>query len=169
MSHWKCSGIRWTRSSTSTAGLPGRSATRTTSSTKLNREIIGELLLVMKDSPQFIEPALQLFSTSRHIERIADHATNIAEDVVYLVEGDIIRHRAEFGTVTGSQTTLPGRLQHRGANDSEPLQMHDRFRREPLFGAEVAVNAVTTGKTPPLAGASDALGTESRRCDDSRQ
>ncbi len=61
----------------------------------LNREIIDELLVMMKRSPDLVEPALQLFSASRHIERIADHATNIAEDVVYLVEGGIIRHRAE--------------------------------------------------------------------------
>ncbi|MFN7768976.1 MAG: phosphate transport system regulatory protein PhoU, partial [Planctomycetaceae bacterium] len=32
----------------------------------------------------------------RHIERVADHATNIAEDVVYLVEGEIIRHQPDF-------------------------------------------------------------------------
>ena len=62
----------------------------------LNREIIGELLQMMKRSPDLVEPALQLFSASRHVERVADHATNIAEDVVYLVEGEIIRHRAEF-------------------------------------------------------------------------
>jgi phosphate transport system protein len=62
----------------------------------LNREIIAELLLMMKGSPDLVEPALQLFSASRHVERVADHATNIAEDVVYLVEGEIIRHRAEF-------------------------------------------------------------------------
>jgi phosphate transport system protein len=62
----------------------------------LNREIIDELLQMMKRSPDLIEPALQLFSASRHVERVADHATNIAEDVVYLVEGEIIRHRAEF-------------------------------------------------------------------------
>ena len=61
----------------------------------LNREIIDDLLAVMKNSPDLVEPALQLFSASRHVERVADHATNISEDVVYLVEGEIIRHRAE--------------------------------------------------------------------------
>lgn len=59
---------------------------------QMNREIIDELVETMKRSPEMVEPALHLFSASRHIERIADHATNIAEDVVYLVEGAIIRH-----------------------------------------------------------------------------
>lgn len=62
----------------------------------LNREIIADLLQIMKSRTELVEPAVQLFSASRHIERVADHATNIAEDVVYLVEGEIIRHRAEF-------------------------------------------------------------------------
>ncbi len=62
----------------------------------LNREIIDELLHTMQDSPELIEPAMQLFSASRHVERVADHATNIAENVVYLVEGEIVRHGAEF-------------------------------------------------------------------------
>jgi len=62
----------------------------------LNREIIDDLLETMHDNPGLIEPAMQLFSASRHVERIADHATNISEDVVYLVEGEIVRHGAEF-------------------------------------------------------------------------
>jgi len=60
---------------------------------RLNREVIGELHATMRQSPELIESALHLFSASRHIERVADHATNIAEDVVYLVDGEIIRHR----------------------------------------------------------------------------
>ena len=63
---------------------------------ELNREIINELMETMKRQPETIEATLSLFSASRHIERVADHATNIAEDVVYLVEGEIIRHRAHF-------------------------------------------------------------------------
>ena len=47
----------------------------------------------MQQNPSLIPPALYCFSATRHIERMADHATNIAEDVVYLVEGDIVRHK----------------------------------------------------------------------------
>ena len=59
----------------------------------LHREIIDDLIELMQSRPQLVEPALHLFSAARHIERIADHATNIAEDVIYLVEGEIVRHR----------------------------------------------------------------------------
>jgi len=58
----------------------------------LNREVIDELSDAVRDQPTLIEPALHAFSISRHIERIADCATNIAEDVIYLVEGEIARH-----------------------------------------------------------------------------
>jgi phosphate transport system protein len=60
---------------------------------RYNDEIIQELMQLMKSSPALVEPGLSVFSAVRHLERIADHATNIAEDVVYLVEGEIIRHR----------------------------------------------------------------------------
>ncbi len=59
---------------------------------RYNNEIIKELLATMQGSAAMVEPGLSLFSATRHLERIADHATNIAEDVVYLVEGTIIRH-----------------------------------------------------------------------------
>jgi phosphate transport system protein len=59
---------------------------------RYNNEIIQELIGMMKESPAKVEAGLSLFSATRHLERIADHATNIAEDVVYLVEGTIIRH-----------------------------------------------------------------------------
>jgi phosphate transport system protein len=47
----------------------------------------------MKKSPALIEAGLSMFSAVRHLERIADHATNIAEDVIYLIDGEIVRHR----------------------------------------------------------------------------
>ena len=62
---------------------------------EFNRQVIAELHDVMRDSSDLVEPALHFFSASRHVERIADHATNIAEDVIYLVEGEIARHRVE--------------------------------------------------------------------------
>ena len=64
----------------------------------LNRVIIEELTDLIRSRPDLVEPALHMFSASRQIERIADHATNIAEDVVYLVQGEIIRHRNRFST-----------------------------------------------------------------------
>jgi phosphate transport system protein len=60
---------------------------------QFNHDIIEELIEMMQKSPELVEPGLSMFSAVRHLERIADHATNIAEDVVYLVEGEIIRHR----------------------------------------------------------------------------
>jgi len=62
---------------------------------RYNREIIQEIIAVIRRTPELLEPGLSLFSVTRHLERIADHATNIAEDVVYLVEGEIVRHRPE--------------------------------------------------------------------------
>lgn len=67
----------------------------------LNREIIDSVWRMMQSDPQTVERATHLFSVSRHLERIADHATNIAEDVVYMVEGKIIRHHSEGYTPRG--------------------------------------------------------------------
>lgn len=58
-----------------------------------NREVINELHQHMRNRPDHIDAAMHCFSASRHVERIADHATNIAEDVIYLVEGEIARHK----------------------------------------------------------------------------
>lgn len=59
----------------------------------MNRVVIEQLHDVMKESPDNIEPAVHCFSASRHLERIADLAENISEDVIYLVDGEIIRHK----------------------------------------------------------------------------
>ena len=47
---------------------------------------------VIRENPQRSGYLINLLLISRHLERIADHATNIAEEVIYLIEGDIIRH-----------------------------------------------------------------------------
>jgi phosphate transport system protein len=64
-----------------------------------NRDIIAELQTLMQKRPEAVPAAIHCFSAARHIERIADHATNIAEDVIYLVEGDIVRHRHDAEAV----------------------------------------------------------------------
>lgn len=58
-----------------------------------NRQMIQHFKETMEEHTSLIGPVLHLFSATRQIERIADHATNIAEDVVYLVEGEILRHQ----------------------------------------------------------------------------
>jgi phosphate transport system protein len=49
---------------------------------------------IMRESPELVEPAMHIVVLSRHIERLADHATNIAEDVIFLVNAKIIKHHA---------------------------------------------------------------------------
>ncbi|MFM7248805.1 MAG: phosphate signaling complex protein PhoU [Planctomycetaceae bacterium] len=53
------------------------------------------LLDGIKAGPDRVEALLRLNSITKHIERIADMATNVAEDVIYMVEGEIVRHRAD--------------------------------------------------------------------------
>jgi phosphate transport system protein len=62
---------------------------------RYHRAIIDHVRDFMKQSPNNVDPGLHLISAARQLERVADHATNIAEDVVYLVEGKIIRHHPE--------------------------------------------------------------------------
>jgi len=58
----------------------------------LNHQIFRELLSFMIENPQTTARAIRISFVSKYLERIADHATNVAELVVYLVEGKIIRH-----------------------------------------------------------------------------
>ena len=60
-----------------------------------HKNMILTLQELMQKDPNTIERAVHLLSASRHLERMADLATNIAEDVVYMVEGELIRHRLE--------------------------------------------------------------------------
>lgn len=59
----------------------------------LKTQIFRELLTFMLQDPQTIEPALDLILVSRHLERIGDHATNIAEDVIFMVSARDVRHQ----------------------------------------------------------------------------
>ncbi len=61
---------------------------------RLDDQIFRELLTYMMEDPKTITRSVHLILVSRHLERIADHATNIAEDVVYLIQGKTIKHHA---------------------------------------------------------------------------
>jgi phosphate transport system protein len=60
----------------------------------LKTQIFRELLTYMLEDPDTIEPALDLILISRHLERIGDHATNIAEDVIFIVSAKDVRHHS---------------------------------------------------------------------------
>ncbi len=62
----------------------------------MNRQMYEEVRAGMREHPDELEALTHLLSACRHVERIADHATNIAEDVVYMVEGEIVRHKPEM-------------------------------------------------------------------------
>jgi len=62
---------------------------------KLNDQILRELLTYMMQDPTTIRRAVDLILVGRHLERIADHATNIGEDVYYLAKGKTIKHHIE--------------------------------------------------------------------------
>ena len=63
----------------------------------LKTQIFRELLTYMLQDPSTIEPALELILISRHLERIGDHATNVAEDVIFMVSAKDVRHHAAEG------------------------------------------------------------------------
>jgi phosphate transport system protein len=59
----------------------------------LYRSMYDDVKKGIVESPERLDDMLQLLSIARHLERISDHATNIAEDVIYMIEGEIFRHR----------------------------------------------------------------------------
>jgi phosphate transport system protein len=60
----------------------------------LNQQIFNELLVYMLQDPKNISRAVRLTYITKYLERVGDHATNIAEMVVYMVKGKVIRHTA---------------------------------------------------------------------------
>ena len=59
---------------------------------ELQNEAYDVIKQAIKDTPDRVGYLINLLLISRHLERIADHATNIAEEVVYIIEGEIVRH-----------------------------------------------------------------------------
>ena len=61
----------------------------------INKEMYDQVKSAIQEHPEHVENLIHLLSVSRHLERIADHAVNIAEEVIYMVEARIIRHQTE--------------------------------------------------------------------------
>jgi phosphate transport system protein len=64
----------------------------------LKTQIFRELLTYMLHAPETIEPSLDLILISRHLERIGDHATNVAEDVIFILSARDVRHHGTDAT-----------------------------------------------------------------------
>jgi phosphate transport system protein len=74
----------------------------------IKRKIIRQASDAIMQSPDRLEILLQIISIARHLERIADHAVNIAEDLLYLIEGMIVRHLpADNGNRAANETATP--------------------------------------------------------------
>ena len=69
----------------------------------LKSQVFRELLTHMMENPAKIEPSLDLILVSRHLERIGDHATNIAEEVIFMVEARDVRHHARADAPPAAQ------------------------------------------------------------------
>jgi phosphate transport system protein len=64
---------------------------------ELNQQVFRELLTFMMEDPRTIPRAIRLILIARFLERVGDHATNIAEMVIYLVESKLVRHTRTEG------------------------------------------------------------------------
>jgi phosphate transport system protein len=73
----------------------------------LRDQVFRELLTYMMGDPTTIPRALDLILISRNLERIADHATNIAEDVIYIVQGEDVRERGDKELRKGLRLPIP--------------------------------------------------------------
>jgi phosphate transport system protein len=59
---------------------------------EVNREMVARMMEIARTEPGRCEEAISMMSVSRHLERIADLTTNIAEDIIFMVEREIVRH-----------------------------------------------------------------------------
>ena len=75
---------------------------------QLNNQVFRELLTYMMQDSGTIPRAVDLILVGRHLERIADHATNIGEDVIYMTRGKTIKHHAEEGREAQLKTCAGG-------------------------------------------------------------
>ena len=91
----------------------------------LKTQVFRELLTYMLQDQTEIEPALDLILISRHLERIGDHATNVAEDVIFMVSARDVRHHPPV---------RPGRLTRGVGSAGRARAVSDDARRQPSPG-----------------------------------
>jgi phosphate transport system protein len=69
----------------------------------MNRKMFEQVIESIRKSPERADCLLSCLSASRSLERIADHATNMAEDVLYMIEGEIVRHKPDMPPTPGAR------------------------------------------------------------------
>ncbi len=62
---------------------------------EMNRNMYGKIFSEIRKKPEDVDTLIHYLSISRHLERIADYATNISEDIIYMIDGEIVRHKPE--------------------------------------------------------------------------
>jgi phosphate transport system protein len=77
------------------AGLAWQTWKADAEADKLYRELIGQAIQFMREHPDRLGDVMHLTGALRNLERLADHATNIAEDVIFVVHGRIVRHHMQ--------------------------------------------------------------------------
>jgi phosphate transport system protein len=75
---------------------------------QLYRQCFNDVVSAMKASPANVERGVQLLLTARNLERIADHSTNVAEDVIYFLEAQDVRHSQTPSALRSLAETTPG-------------------------------------------------------------
>jgi phosphate transport system protein len=73
---------------------------------QINREMYGRVKEGIRKNPERIDSLINMLAISRQLERIGDHATNIAQDVLYMINGQIVRHRGGENHPAAPKETL---------------------------------------------------------------
>ncbi|MGZ4732555.1 MAG: phosphate signaling complex protein PhoU [Terriglobales bacterium] len=89
------------------AGLAERVLTMDDVVDRMNHQIAETMLAFMKKSPEFTEQALDALLIARNLERVGDHATNIAEDVIFWIRGADVRHHLGSPSINSTGASVP--------------------------------------------------------------
>ena len=95
----------------------------------VNRQAYAVLMEAVQKNPPRLKTLIHQFTAMRQLERIADHATNIAEDVIYMLQGEIVRHRAEKYSAQPPRSTL--RRNSHGERDEDRERLMELLRLLP--------------------------------------